>query len=68
MYSYFTGFGRLINSPIKTSLISTIGVLEAENIITSYPNVPITPNPLVRDMGPEVTGLNNLISSNIIFP
>jgi hypothetical protein len=39
-----------------------------ENIITSEPNVPITSNPLVRDMGPEVTGLNNLISSNIIFP
>ena len=35
MYSYYTGFGRLINSPIKTSLISTIGVLEAGNIISS---------------------------------
>ena len=35
MYSFFTGFGRLINSPIKTSLITTIGSLEAGNIISS---------------------------------
>jgi hypothetical protein len=50
-----------------------LNTLEAENIITSYPNVPITPNPLVRDMGPEVTNLggsplNTSFGSNIIFP